>query len=104
MLNCLNSRLPPCPHRLTSWEQEAELEAVRSWFPRQGAEKPKLDPEACDRALQCVWRLLKGEAADVDGCPDIFISDPTSIVSGRFHWEIETGSQHFAVFAEIISS
>ena len=65
-----------CPDRLTSWEQEVELEAVRSWVPLHGADKPNLDPEACDKALECVRRLLKGEAADVDGCPDIFITDP----------------------------
>lgn len=61
---------------MTDWEPEADLARVRAWVPREGAEKPKLDADACDIALACVQRLLKGEAADVDGCPDVFVADP----------------------------
>ncbi|CAL1159091.1 unnamed protein product, partial [Cladocopium goreaui] len=61
---------------LTSWDAEADLAAVRSWVPTSGAEKPKLDQDACDDAISCIHRLLRGEAANVDGCRDVFMVDP----------------------------
>lgn len=53
--------------RLSSWDLEADLAAVRSYAPMTGAEKPQLDQEACDAG---------NEAANVDGRRDVFMVDP----------------------------
>ena len=45
-------------------------------MPTSGAEKPRLDQDACDAALLCIQRLLRNEAANVDGCLDVFVVDP----------------------------
>ena len=62
--------------RLASWDTEVDLAAVRTWVPTTGAEKPKLDHDACDEAISCIQRLLRDEAANVDGCRDVFMVDP----------------------------